>query len=156
MRHHAQGGHGSTWCRSGAWGVLACRLRRPLVFQNYSYHDCGTNYLMSSQDSGGWGGRVWLGCGQNGGSVWVARPRRTSSEGGWVWCRHPPTMPPPRAALSGPSPLSTSRAGVRNVCIVRAGTPAGTSKHDEFRKQLVLAGVPARTLLRSYCSSSCS
>ena len=52
------------------------------------------------------GGRVWWCHGQNGGRVWVERPRRTSSEGGGVWCRPPPTMPPPRAALSGPSPLS--------------------------------------------------
>ena len=72
--------------------------------------------LLLHQGSGVLVGRVWCYPVKNGGRVWVERRRRTSSEGGWVWCRPPPAMPPPRAALSGPSPLSRreeSRSGGR-------------------------------------------
>ena len=72
-------------------------------------------------------GRVCLCPGQNGGRVWVERPRRTSSEGRGVWCRPPPTMPPPRAALSGPSPLTRSKKCVV-VLSLRKRSPCESRK----------------------------
>ena len=88
----------------------------------------------ASAGSGVLVGRVWCYPVKNGGRVWVERRRRTSSEGGWVWCRPPPAMPPPRAALSGPSPHSRreeSRSGGRLLLLRHIEDVLRTKKEKE-------------------------